>query len=73
MFDGRREQRDTAVDGDEEAKRRFRRGRGRPQEPPEDAGRDPRPAPAQRGRIWHKFAAIALVVLVPIGVATYYL
>jgi methyl-accepting chemotaxis protein len=75
MFDGRREKRETKVEGDEGVKRGLRRKRVRAQEGSEE----PRPEPprratsASRGRIWHKFAAIALVVLVPIGVATYYL
>ncbi len=72
MFDGRRGKRD---EGDEGGKgdRRGRRVRreARSQEPIPDP--PPRAAAGPRGRIWHKFAAIALVMLVPVGVATYYL
>ena len=75
MFDGRREKRETKVEGDQGGKRGLRRKRVRPQEGSEKPRPDPQPraTSASRGRIWHKFAAIALVVLVPIGVATYYL
>ena len=74
MFDGR-EKRDTKVEDEPGARRGLRRKRVRPQERPEEPSPDPQPrsTSAPRGRIWHKFAAIALVVLVPIGVATFYL
>jgi methyl-accepting chemotaxis protein len=69
MFEGRGGERD-----DDDAARDPHAG-----DRHEDRTEEPRSDPAAgapgapRGRIWHKFAAIALVMLVPVGVATYYL
>lgn len=69
MLDRRRDERD---EGDGRGRRgtRDRHGERSPEPRPDPP---PRAAAAYRGRIWHKFAAIALVMLVPVGVATYYL
>ena len=73
MFEGRREKRNKGREHVEALDRPVEHeGREGPTAAP---GPDPQPrvASARRGRIWHKFAAIGLVMLVPVGVATYYL